>query len=356
MNTYVNSTRRSEKILQSLLGRLIWRLPFPFQAAKLAGPSYTLRCLLFHDISDRTSVFTEGLNITMGTEEFESRIKFISKYYSAISLQDFIDASRQDALPPRPALMTFDDAYASVAVNAAPVLRHYKIPAVFFVASSLVGNEDLSVDNLICYVANTLGMKVVKSAALEAYDRRELACETLEQVFDNLLPEMSLKEIQRFHEALATLARVRPRDLAREAQLCVNAEQLRALASDGFEIGNHTLSHVFCRSLTGTDLADEILGNKTKLESITGQTVRAFSVPYGSPLDLTGEVARYLGNSGHEVVFLARSRSNTPATSLHCLDRIDIHAGSDGDTFAEIEILPRLRTLADILIRKHRAS
>lgn len=353
MNTYVGSTGR-RKVLQNLLGRTLWRMPFPFQIAKLAGPTYTLRCLLFHDIADQTSEFTEGLNVTLGRKDFESKIRFISKHYSPIGLQDFIDASRQNALPPRPALITFDDSYASVAQNAAPILRRYRIQPVFFVVSSLVGNEELGLDNLICYVFNRAGIKAVNSAAFEALGRRKQAYASLEQFFDHLLPAMSQKDIRRFREALATSAGIHTADLAREAQLYVNEEQLRSVASDGFEIGNHTLSHVFCRSLASNEFAEEIYANKTKLESIIGRTVRAFSVPYGSPIDLTEELARHLHDSKHEATFLARNRSNTPTTSLSYLNRIAIHAGSDGDTFGEIEIFPRLRSLADILIGRNR--
>lgn len=353
MGAYFGLTGGSKKAFRRLPGRIIWRMPFRFQIARLAGPAYTLRCVLFHDIADQTCEFTEGLNVTLGTTDFESRIKFLSKHYSPMGLQDFIDAFRQDALPSRPVLITFDDAYASVALRAAPILRKYGVPAVFFVVSSLVGNEDLGLDNLICYVANRAGLKIVNSAAFEAVGHRGQACKSLEQVFDYLLPAMSQKEIRKFREALVTSAGIRTSDLARQARLYVTAEQLRSLASDGFEIENHTLSHVFCRSLVSSEFSEEIFVNKARLESITGRRVRAFSVPYGSPLDLTKELATYLHDSGHEAIFLARSRSNTPATGLSCLNRIDVHAGSDGDAFGEIEIYPRLRSLADILIPKN---
>lgn len=353
MNTYVSSRRGAQLVLQNLLGRTLWRLPFPFQIAKLAGPTYTLRCLLFHDISDRTSVFTEGLNVTLGSEDFESKIQFVTKHYDVMALQDFFDASRQNKLPARPAIITFDDAYASVALNAAPVLQRYKVPAVFFVISSLVGNHDLGLDNLICYVANTAGLKVVKAAAQEALGREVLELNVLDQVFDSLLPTISLEDIRKLHRALETATGIRASDLARESQLYVTAHQLKSLAHDGFEIGSHTHSHVFCRSLKGSEFPEQIGLCKTCLESITGKAVRTFSVPYGSPVDLTDELATYLSDSGHELVFLARNRSNTPTTSFNHLNRVDIHTGSDGDSFVEIEILPRLRSLADRLLGRN---
>jgi peptidoglycan/xylan/chitin deacetylase (PgdA/CDA1 family) len=354
VNIQASAAGAGETVFRSLPSRIIWRMPFRFQIARLAGPSYTLRCLNFHDVTDRPSEFTTGLDVTLGTADFESRIKFLSKYYSCVGLQDFIDAYKNHALPPRPILVTFDDAYASVALRAAPILSKYKVPAVFFVVSSLVGNEELGLDNLIAYVFNTAGLRVINLAAVEAVGSRIPACTSLPQLFNDLLPAYSLLEIRRFREALASAAGIHPAELARQAKLYVTEDQLRSLASDGFEIQNHTRSHVFCRALGANEFSEEVVASKTKLESITGRKVRAFSVPYGSPLDLTDELTRYLRDSGHEAIFLDRSRSNTPSTVLSRLNRIDAHARSDGDAFGEIEIYPRLRSLADILIGKNR--
>lgn len=352
IDMYSGSTRRATAILRSLTGRILWRLPFHFQIASLAGPNYSLRCLLFHDVADRTSDFTKGLNVTIGIEDFESITKFISRNYSPIGLQNLIESFKGKSLPPRPVLITFDDAYASVCLNASPILRRYNIPAVFFIASSLVGNEDLGLDNLLCYAANTQGMDVVNQAAVEITNLNHQRSNSVEQIFDRLLPTMSQKQIQKFREKLSVALRNNTRDLARQNQLYVSAEQLRSLTREGFEIGNHTFSHVFCRYLTETDFDQEIYESKARLESIVGTRVRAFSVPYGSPQDLTSDLAKHLELSGHEAVFLARSRPNTFKSTLNRLNRIDVHQGSDGELFAEIEVLPRLRSLADGLIRK----
>lgn len=347
---YSRSTQKATAILRNLSSNIIWRLPFHFGIASLAGPSYSVRCLLFHDVSDRVSDFMKGLNVTIGIEDFESTIKFISENYSPIGLQILIASFKGKSLPHRPTLITFDDAYASVALNAAPILRRYSIPAVFFIASSFVGNEDLGSDNLISYAANTLGMDAVNTAAVGVMSHNHQKCNSVEQIIDRLLPAMSQKQIQKFRENLSLALRTNTRNLAQENRLYVSVEQLRSLAREGFEIGNHTFSHAFCRTLTEAEFSKEIYESKAQLESMSGSRVRAFSVPYGSPQDLTKNLSRHLELSGHEAVFLARSRSNTRRTKLNRLNRVDVHGGSSGQLFAEIEVLPRLRHLADGLI------
>ena len=332
-------------------GSWSWPIPLGFELAKLIGSRYALRCLLFHDVTDEVSDFTNGLGVTLGVRGFEALIRFVSRYYTAITLQDYLDFRAKGKFPPRPVIVTFDDAYASVALNAAPILKKYGVPAVFFVTASLVGNEELGLDNLLCYITNKLGFDTLRAVACQfSFAPRKF--ESLEQIFDDLLPEMSRDQIRKFRAALSGAAGISTRELAQKSGLYVSPGQLRALSHSGFEIGNHTFSHVFCRTLAADDFHEEIDENKSKLEAITGSKVKAFSVPYGSPADLTNELAENLSRSGHELVFLARDRSNSPATDPFRLNRISMHSVSDRDFFTEIELYPRLRSLADILLRR----
>ena len=66
-------------------------------------------------------------------KHFEAALKFITRHYTPVSLQDVIADSDGRALPPRPVLVTFDDAYASVREFAAPLCSKFGVPAVFFV-------------------------------------------------------------------------------------------------------------------------------------------------------------------------------------------------------------------------------
>jgi hypothetical protein len=61
-------------------------MPLGFELAKLIGPRYALRCLLFHDIADHVSEFTKGLGVTLGIKGFAALIKFISQHYTPLGL------------------------------------------------------------------------------------------------------------------------------------------------------------------------------------------------------------------------------------------------------------------------------
>ena len=99
-----------------------------------------------------------------------------------------------DALPPRAVLVTFDDAYASVAELAAPLCQEFGLPAVFFVNAAFLDNQRLAPDNLVCYVANVLGMETINAAARSVRDAESLELHSITEVFASFLPSLTLTE------------------------------------------------------------------------------------------------------------------------------------------------------------------
>jgi peptidoglycan/xylan/chitin deacetylase (PgdA/CDA1 family) len=119
----------------------LWHMPGSFGIAHMFGPSYDLRCVVFHDVAAKESSFTSGMNVSITPEHFEAMLMFISEHYTPVRLQDVLACSGGEALPPRAILVTFDDAYASVANVAAPLCARYGVPAVFFMNAAFLDNQ-----------------------------------------------------------------------------------------------------------------------------------------------------------------------------------------------------------------------
>ena len=80
---------------------------------------------------------------------------------------------------------------------------------------------------------------------------------------------------------------------------------------------------------------------------MTGRPVRAFSVPYGSSVDLTPTVATAIARAGHLATFLVEARPNGVPTDLGSIQRVSLSNSSDLRSVVELEVLPRLRRLRD---------
>lgn len=335
----------------NLAAKTLWHTPGRFGLARIAGPSYSLRCVVFHNISVAESPFTTGMNVSTTPSRFEAALKFLTTYYDPVGLEDILRDSVGRRLPSRAVLVTFDDAYASVVELAAPLCKQFGVPAVFFVNAAFLDNLCLAPDNLVCYVVNALGMEAVNAAARSVRGAESIELRSITEVFASFFPSLTLAERGAFLEALRNSGGIDERRLAREAGLYSTREQLRALASFNFEIGNHTYSHVHCRSLSREDYGQEIDRNKAELEAASGTKVRSFSQPYGSSKDLTPELACHLKQSGHEAVFLSESVANPRSADLFHLDRVNSRVDCDDTFFLELEILPRLRAVRNQLFR-----
>ena len=119
--------------------------------------------------------------------------------------------------PPRSVALTFDDGYASVGIEAWPVLEARGIPATLFVIGGRLGQ-------------------------------------------DNRWPGQ------------ASWAPVMP---------LIDRGALRELADAGADIGGHTWSHPSLPRLDAARLDDEVRGAADRLEQIVGRPVRHFAYPYG---------------------------------------------------------------------------
>ena len=335
------ANRRSA--LNAVAGSL-WHAPGPFRIARLFGRRYSLRCVLFHDIADEESSFTKGLGITIAPKALETALRFLCRYYTPVRLQEVLASSATDALPERPVLVTFDDGFASFGNIAAPLCVRFGVPAVVFINAACLDNRRLSLDHLICYVANQHGLEVIR-AAMRVVGSDGAEVPSLKEVFSRFLPTISLLARKTFRDALVDLAGIREADLAAAAGLYLSGNRLRKLAQLNFEFGDHTHTHVHGRCLTEADFAEEIDGNRELLEAASETNVRSFSVPYGSSADLTPSLWTHLQQRGYEAVFLAEGRANVSGARSSQFDRVSIRAHEDAALFSEIEMLPRLRNL-----------
>jgi peptidoglycan/xylan/chitin deacetylase (PgdA/CDA1 family) len=331
--------------------KMLWRTPGKFGIASLLGRSYSLRCVVFHEISAAHTPFTRGISVHTTPEEFEAKLQFLVAHYTPVRLGDVLAARDGGSLPPRPILVTFDDAYASVVDVAAPLCAHYGVPAVFFVNAAFLDNQRMAPDNLVCYVASEFGMTTIAAGVRAVLGPEFRPPASLAEIFGEFFPSISLDERAAFLRALTEIAGIDERTLAAKAGMYLTSKQIRDLARFNFEVGNHTFNHVHCRTLTADGMIHEIDRNKQGLEAITGMPVRSFSVPYGSAKDLTADVVEHLRQTGHEAAFLSESVANSRRADYFHLDRVSTHTDTDASFFMELEVLPRLRAIRNDYFR-----
>ena len=101
----------------------------------------------------------------------------------------------------------------------------------------------------------------------------------------------------------------------------LSASQLRELASLGFEIGAHSMTHAHLVDLDDAALHREISGSKLELEQILGQPIEHFSCPGGS---YDARVAQLAREAGYRTVSTSRVHANSSRTDTLALGRVAV--------------------------------
>lgn len=106
--------------------------------------SPVIATLSYHKIGIHSSEGWPTWNYT-STDEFTEQLDWFERGgWKFISGEEFLSAlSGGGTLPAKAALITFDDAYASLVSNALPVLKQFSAPGVVFVPTQFVGNTNL---------------------------------------------------------------------------------------------------------------------------------------------------------------------------------------------------------------------
>lgn len=101
----------------------------------------------------------------------------------------------------------------------------------------------------------------------------------------------------------------------------LTSQQLRELSGQGFEIGCHSMNHVYLTDLPLERLQTEIVESKDRLEQLTGKQVAHFSCPGGR---WDKRVATLAEEAGYASVATSRIGVNAREVDRYCLSRVAV--------------------------------
>lgn len=142
--------------------------------------------LMYHDVLERSEVFFD-----LQPEDFERHLKtLLENGLTPISPDQLVHHLRTGSpLPEKPVLLSFDDGYAGHYTHVYPLLKKYRVPAVFFVFpgkldGKVVGRSTLSWEQLKTMAADPLitiaSHSVTHPTDLRTLDDQALAYEVTE--------------------------------------------------------------------------------------------------------------------------------------------------------------------------------
>lgn len=228
----------------SLARRVARRVPFSLVRSVTDGE---LIIPYYHVVSDDLEPYVRGLYQYRTSKQFREDLEFLLRHYRPLALDDLLRAVHDGTAPPaRSCLLTFDDGFACMHKVAAPILERMGVPAVFFLITGFMDNQDMGAANkaaLLAAVADRVSEHVRRAADTMLTEaglpRAELGKRLL------LLRDQHCALIDR----LASLMEVSIADYLAKHQPYLSREQARDLVRRGFAIGAHSVDHPYYPAL-----------------------------------------------------------------------------------------------------------
>jgi peptidoglycan/xylan/chitin deacetylase (PgdA/CDA1 family) len=240
----------------------------------------------------------------LSTEQFEEQIAYLTKHYHIISGHDLLNTLRSEvALPPRAALLTFDDGYSDHFTQVFPILHRVGVSGCFFPpAKCILENRVLDVNKIHFILASVSNKQVLvdsifrmlaeyqtpyhlkdkeyywnKLAQPGRYDPAEIMF--IKHLLQRELPE-ELRDLMidvLFKEYVTT------DEVSFAKELYMSLDQLRCLHQQGMYVGSHGYNHCWLDRLDRAEQEQEIDRSLAFLTSIAGRSDDwMMCYPYGA--------------------------------------------------------------------------
>ena len=276
--------------------------------------SLTIFC--YHDVSNNPNEFSRNFNLNVPPDLFDFQIRFIKKNFNIISPDDLLTQS----LPPKAALITFDDGFQSYFRNAIPILEANHVPSLIFLNSEPI-QGGVFWSGLVTYLTEKnedfrkylLKQPGNDNASLPLF----LLCSR--QTVDAFLKEADIDVKEKISEFVG--------DFADEGDL-------EAIAENGLvTFGNHLYNHYVPNQMSDEEFLTQYEKNRSFLRVYPNYR-DLFSFPFGQPEScFSDKHIDLLKDTGVKRVFYSSGKVNY-RSSLYSLDRIALTSAQN--TYSKI--------------------
>ncbi|MBI3308962.1 MAG: polysaccharide deacetylase family protein [Candidatus Melainabacteria bacterium] len=284
------------------------------------------RVLRKKDISLCSSYIEAGTVLSL--EDFVIQIKLLKKYYSIISLNQFVDyINRQVLLPNNSCILSFDDGYIDHYKNVFPVLKKMEMPATFFIIGDCIaGTKKVRWLDKYYYILDNTPLKKSGAKLNERLSHFYRIITDKNQPFEiNLLKKFirnSPKKGKIINELATTLeVKLNPDILNKKFYL--SRGHIKEMMANRMEFGAHSMSHPDLGLLSFSEAKKEILDSGKIIREMTNKNVTPFAYPFGGNSTYNKRIVEFLKSNQFSCACTSIPGLNDQRTPLFELKRID---------------------------------
>ncbi len=238
-----------------------------------------LRVLTYHRVTE-PDVLPRPCpgSVSATPAEFALQMEFLAASYRVVSIQEVLDAVRNERpLPSRAVLISFDDAYRDFADHAWPILKRTGLPVTLFVPTAFPDHPECTFwwDRLFQAIAMATAGRVetpLGSSPLTTHAERSQCFRRLRDGIKEMPHRIAMELVDRICRELGN---------GHPAPGVLSWSELRSLAGEGVALGAHTRSHPVVNQISLEEIRSEVSGSIEDLKRQVGSALPIFAYPSG---------------------------------------------------------------------------
>lgn len=253
-----------------------------------------MKNFLFHRVNPERDPLWDPMDPKL----FEQCIRFITKKYRVVSLEEFVLSGKVSKDPAKMASILFDDGYKDNIEYALPILEKYKCPASFYVVTNCIDKNTPPWTHILEYLFQRTQKKElhINTDAFPPYlqnckwknEKEKLIYVKRAKPFFYTLPyekrQAILKQIQASFDDVELPG------------IMMNWQDLRQLHNAGYTIGSHTHTHSMLGTIENAGLVrNELSMSAARLKEELGFFPITVSYPIGSYNETTMRLSKEAG-------------------------------------------------------------
>jgi peptidoglycan/xylan/chitin deacetylase (PgdA/CDA1 family) len=300
--------------------------------------------LRFHGFTDHEHAGSENAQHKhLHVDKFAAFLEFLTKRYRIISLAELVDCLRaQKPLPPRAVVLTFDDGFRSNHALAYPLLKHYSVPAIIYLATEFVDAHQPIWTDRLDYAFHVVGKSLAELKEAKQrlkmlpQERVLLAVTELEAQLGQHLGRSDSRYVPAIYRSL-------------------DWDQVREMRASGLvEFGAHTHTHKILGRCEAATIQDELQRSKLIIERETKAPCEHFCYPNGSFGDFSEMTERFVAEAGFKSSLTTVNGWISEKQNAYLLPRLGI--GNDLDIARFDLLLAGFNTMIDHAFRSSRPA
>jgi peptidoglycan/xylan/chitin deacetylase (PgdA/CDA1 family) len=299
---------------KELLARLAYHSGAAHIANYFSRSVDTLLILAYHRILPPSDAFRFDKElISAYPKEFSWQMQHIRKNYNPINFQTLKEiVRRNECLPPRAVIVTFDDGYDDNFKYALPILRENNMPATFFICPDYIGTDRVFWFDWAAYLCGGLSHDVTLSAALSEKTITLSAVEGVDTRCHHFLSFLKRSPDVDRRSLVAQLEDiVKPIQKTFTDSRPMSWQQVKEAQRSGIaEFASHTLSHPVLSQVDEPALTRELYESKQIIEAQLQVPCTALAYPVGGVDDINADVLAAVARCGYDYACIYRSGAN----------------------------------------------